>query len=1038
MVWRTGEIDGPRWTAGLRALIAHVLALCVPAAAEEAAIRLEVPPGFTIEQVRVEPPLEFPMFAAWDDRGGLYVAESSGLDLYAELAAQTRKCRIRRLEDRDGDGHFERGTVFADRLVFPMGLAWHDGALYVPDPPDVVTFRDTDDNGMADERRVILTGFGHTDNGSLHGLVFGPDARLYMTMGHPDGYRLKRDDGSILAGTNGALLRCRADGSQPQVVCRGFTNLVELVFLPGGAMIGTDNFYQTPSGGLRDALVHLVEGGLYPQNTYEDETFHVVTGELLPPVTRLPTTGISGLARYRGTAFPEPYRENLFSAQHNTRKVQRHILVPQDATWTANDEDFVTTDHPDFHPSDVLEDADGSLLVVDTGGWYVQHCPTGRIQHSRAPGGLYRVRYAAADPVEDPWGTAVDWTAANEKTLLNLLCEPRVAVRDRAENELARRGVAGLSAVGNWLPACDDSDAQRRALWLLARSSHSEGSRALRSALDDEDALSVQVAARGLALCADRGAEQKLRGLLSSPQAGVRLAAAEALGPCGSRQSLDAIWSALAESADPFLRHALVLAASRHTTQADLFAALGSRSPRVEQAALLLLDQPPHEALGYEAVVARLGSDDPHVRQTALSVLQRHSEWADRAVTLIAGWLNQPAFDDERRAGLRTLALAFHQRPEVAELASSAIAGRTQAIPATRILLLETLRDSPSAELHPAWREAIGLALADGDPAIRHAAARTAAALDLRDFAPVLAALADDETTDIGLRLDLLRSATRARAQLSGRAIDWLIERVADAEKPIDQLSAAEVLIHCELGDRQLVALLESATPQLLVSPSLLMPLLERSIDDRTAEAIAEFLSARLESGWRPSERDLAGLLAQFPPAQRESAQRLLATLRRQVENQQHELAEFLPLLDERGEVERGREVFFGNVAACSACHRVGDEGGQVGPDLTRIGTVRSGRDLVESIVVPSSTFAQGFESYTVQTVDGLVFTGILGRQTPEVVVLVDSARNEVRITREQIELMERSSTSIMPDGFASKLSREQLRDLMAWLRSLK
>src|SRR5918993_42031 len=75
-----------------------------------------VPDGFVIEKVAGEPETVFPMFACFDDRGRLFVAESSGLDLYAEISAGTRKCRVRMLEDRDGDGRFESSRGFADRL----------------------------------------------------------------------------------------------------------------------------------------------------------------------------------------------------------------------------------------------------------------------------------------------------------------------------------------------------------------------------------------------------------------------------------------------------------------------------------------------------------------------------------------------------------------------------------------------------------------------------------------------------------------------------------------------------------------------------------------------------------------------------------------------------------------------------------------------------------------------------------------------------------------------------------------------------------
>ena len=102
-----------------------------------------VPPGFVVEQAAADGAVRFPMFAAFDDRGRLFVAESSGLDLYAEIAAGTRKCRVSVLEDRDGDGRFESSRVFADGLVFPMGLAWRDGRLYVADPPDLVALEDT-------------------------------------------------------------------------------------------------------------------------------------------------------------------------------------------------------------------------------------------------------------------------------------------------------------------------------------------------------------------------------------------------------------------------------------------------------------------------------------------------------------------------------------------------------------------------------------------------------------------------------------------------------------------------------------------------------------------------------------------------------------------------------------------------------------------------------------------------------------------------------------------------------------------------------
>src|ERR1043166_2161574 len=342
--------------------------------------------GFTIEKVA---DANFPMFACFDDKGNLYVTESSGGDLYLELQKKVRGCKIRRFVGKDGT--FEASTVFAENLTPSMGIAWRDGKIYAADPPDLVTLEDTDGDGKADKRTVILTDFGHQDNGSLHGLTFGPDGLLYGTMGQPDGYKLKARDGTMLTGKSGILFRCKPDGSDCEVLCRGFENLVEIVFMPNGDIRGTCNWYQKPVGGIRDAIIHLVPGGLYPY-VPDKGTAYPFTGDVLPPLALFPAVALSGMCRYNKLTFPKEMRGNLFTAQHNSRKVMRHVLARSGASYVSQDLDFLTSESPDFHPSDVLVAPDGSLIVVDTGAWYVQHCPTGKIRNSRAPGGIYRVK----------------------------------------------------------------------------------------------------------------------------------------------------------------------------------------------------------------------------------------------------------------------------------------------------------------------------------------------------------------------------------------------------------------------------------------------------------------------------------------------------------------------------------------------------------------------------------------------------------------------------------------------------------------------
>ncbi|MBI4605752.1 MAG: dehydrogenase, partial [Planctomycetes bacterium] len=606
-------------------LLARILSsiLAVPLLAAPAP---RAPEGFSVELAAGAPAVVFPMFAAADDRGRLFVAESSGGDLYAELAALTRRCRVSLLEDRDADGRFESMRVFAEGLVFPMGLAWRDGRLYVADPPELVALEDADGDGRADRRAVVLEGFGHTDNGSLHGLVFGPDGLLYMTLGSPDGYRIRREDGSWLEGSSGALIRSRPDGSRPEVLCRGFENLVEIEFLPAGEVIGTDNWFQLPQGGVRDALVHLVEGGLYPR--HEDSprgTRYPVTGPMLPPVSLFPAVASSGIARCRGAAFPPAMRGSLFTAQHNARRVQRHVLERDGSTFRSRDEDFVTSDDPDFHPSDVLEDADGSLLVVDTGGWYVQHCPTGRIRDSRAPGGIYRVRWVAAPKVDDPWGLAVPWDRAGVEDLARLLGDGRQEVRAKAQRALAARGEAAVPALEAILAApgrgLAGDPAKEGAVWALHAVPGDAALAALRRGLETLDADLAALCARAIGLREDRTAATALALRLFLEEEHVRLAAAEALARCGGAGQVRALLGALGGRADRFLEHALVHALFRLAGQAALEAALERPSPRVQRAALLLLEQPPRRGAPRDAVIARLASEDGPLRETAVKVL---------------------------------------------------------------------------------------------------------------------------------------------------------------------------------------------------------------------------------------------------------------------------------------------------------------------------------------------------------------------------------------------------------------------------------
>jgi putative heme-binding domain-containing protein len=138
------------------------------------------------------------------------------------------------------------------------------------------------------------------------------------------------------------------------------------------------------------------------------------------------------------------------------------------------------------------------------------------------------------------------------------------------------------------------------------------------------------------------------------------------------------------------------------------------------------------------------------------------------------------------------------------------------------------------------------------------------------------------------------------------------------------------------------------------------------------------------------------------------------------------------------GDAQRGREVFFGRRAACSACHRVGEEGGNVGPNLSHIGEIRTRRDLLEAIVFPSASFARGYEPVQIVTRGGKIHSGVIARETGDALFLRTAERAEIRMERNDVEQLAPSSTSVMPQGMDDVLTPQELADLVAYLQSLR
>ena len=181
---------------------------------------------------------------------------------------------------------------------------------------------------------------------------------------------------------------------------------------------------------------------------------HKRTGDLLPPLTHLGVSAASDLAISRAGRLGHASLGDLFSAQFNLHKVLRHRIARADATFTCRNEDFLSSADADFHPTDVLEDADGSLLVVNTGGWFRIGCPTSQVAKPEVLGAIYRVRLAA-EPVaatirrQDPRGLKIgpgEFVARGIGEAAGRLAVCRARSGDGAVGEARRAGRDGAGS----------------------------------------------------------------------------------------------------------------------------------------------------------------------------------------------------------------------------------------------------------------------------------------------------------------------------------------------------------------------------------------------------------------------------------------------------------------------------------------------------------------------------------------------------------------------------------------------------------------
>ena len=1057
-----------------------ILAACATPAQAVDDPQWKLPPGFTIELVAGPPLVNHPTMGGFDDEGRLYICDGPGDNMPAKELLEKLPNNIRRLEDTDGDGKFDKSTMYADKMTFPMGALWHDGYVYTASPPHIWKLRDADGDGIAEERKVLVSEFGFTGNAAdIHGCFLGPEGRIYWCDGR-HGHTFTDEKGNTLSkGLAARIFSCKPDGTDVEAFAGGgMDNPVEICFTEEGEMLGTVAIFDNKPDRV-DAIVHWVYGGCYPYYPKVLEEFKK-TGDLLPAVSRFGRVAPSGILRYRGLNFGEEYKGNLFHAQFNTHRIVRTKLERSGATFKSTDEDFLVSENQDVHLTDVIEDADGSLLVVDTGGWFRIGCPNSQIAKPDILGGIYRIRRTDGGRVADARGLKLRWDEkTSNTTLLRRLKDERPAVQDRAKAEFVRRGKKDGATISEFLALNTGGvvpAVARDIVWTLAAIGGDEALNAI-PYVESQDADNESVEQAKLrALAAHRAPMEEVYFDEHWKDLAVRRDYVTALGRMkGNAESLDVLPLAFDDvTPDRFLEHAVIYALieRKATTEARLM--LEDENPTTRRAGLIALDQL-GELAKPEAkaeVLALLDATDLPLQTAALGIVQKHPDWAPDVVKWLADHLGQDEKSTFKSTGLspehlalvKNTLVAYKSDKTIQELIGKALVDEELSVAMHRMLLEAiALCEFSDGQAPVEWEAGVAKQFESNDDELVRQAITTATTVfrrgTVRDPASKqlsllvtsgLHGIGYDRKRSAGLRLAALKALGGADGE-DVATIQFLHDRLRSAPDALDKLAAAEVLGGSQLSPAQRESLIEAikqAGP--LELPALLVQFEPfRKTEPRPGVTTTGF-SMPGDEGKRLlaalavspgfdnlSASQLEKIAARYPPEVRDLAKPLLKRLNADLETQRARLTDLLAKID-GGDVSKGRTLFTLQKTACSSCHKAGPNGATIGPDLTKVGQIRSPADLLESVLFPSASFVRGYESVSVATNSGLERVGILSRETPEAIYLKTAQREEVRIPRAEIDTITPSKLSIMPQGLDKAMTLEELKDLIAYLRSLK
>ncbi len=1071
-----------------------------PRANEPALPGFRVPEGLTVERFADETQLANPVAFCLDERGRVYVAEeyrfnrgteenrtrpflldddlqlqsvSDRLAMFQKWADRfeggmawfsKHSDQVRLLEDRDGDGRADRSTVFADGFNGPLdglaaGVIARDGNVYFTCIPNLWLLRDEDGDGRADVRKAIHTGFGVNAaflGHDLHGLVWGPDGKLYFSVGDR-GFHVETKEGSVLHGPRtGAVFRCDPDGAHLEVVARGLRNPQELAFDAYGRLFAADNNCDM---GDHARLVYILEGADSGWNmAYQTIREPYLTGPwhaermwhlphkgqpawIVPCVARL-GAGPSGFAVYPGVGLPERYRDHFFYCNFTGNGgVETFGLRPKGAG-------FEMIDHGDFLKPLMATDVDFGY----DGAVYVSEFGKLEWDGSNKDGRIYTV----ADPsLRD---TAVVRQTANlfrdgfakrsDDELAVLLRHDDMRVRLRAQFTLAERGKQAVPVFQRVL-AGSHRLARLHAVWGLGQIGRAEASAfgRLVEVLGDSDALIRAQAAKALGDGRCTSAAERMIALLKDADAEVRLNAALALGKIGTAAAIEPLVDFIRtnDDADPFLRHAGVVGL------------LGAGDPEAVQAKA----QHPSAAVRRAVLLTQRRRLDPRVAQ-----FLRDSDLS--VATEAARAINDLPIDSGTEALAHTLDRASGaegaDREPLLRRAINARFRLGRAEDARAIVGFVTDNRQPLA-----LRDEALAALADWEnPPSRDRVNGFWRPLPHRDPAPVRTAIDESfdqllATTAGRTQARVIELASKLGVQKHGEVILGYLDN--SGAEPAVRVAALHFLLG-NSGRWRNVALdkalaskdsaLRAEARALLarIDAGRAVKSIEYALNDASASTIERQRGFASLAEMKSSEADavlvqwVKRLEANRVPAEIEldlveaASLREAPELRRAVEavrsrNTQGDPLGSFRLCLKGGDAERGRALFVGHrQAQCYRCHKTGTGGGTAGPDLAHLAARNDREYMLQSLIDPDAKIAPGYGTVLLALRDGRIVSGVLKAEVRGVLSVENSQGQVVQIAGDEVE--ERAAPRSAMPTMKTALTLREIRDLIEFLSTLK